>query len=134
MSPRDPRHLGPARGGYHLTAMVDRASPYLRLFAPLALGLFAVVFVVIVLSTVAGTSDSEQASESRSAGSTDRRAKPSRRDREKRLPSATYRVKEGDTLAGIASKTGRSPERLEDYNPGLDAQTLQPGQKLKLRE
>jgi LysM repeat protein len=116
--------------------MVDRASPYFRLFAPLALGLFAVVFVVIVLASVAGTPGSEQASESSSSGSTDSPASKGsrRRDREKRLPSATYRVREGDTLAGIAAKTGRSPERLQEYNPDLDAQTLQPGQKLKLRE
>ncbi len=115
--------------------MVDRASPYFRLFAPVALGLFAVVFVVIVLSTVASPS-SEQASDSRSAGSSEQSAGKSskRRNRERRLPSGSYRVKEGDTLAGIASKTGRSPQRLEDFNPGLDAQTLQPGQKLKLRE
>jgi len=43
-------------------------------------------------------------------------------------------VRAGDTLGSIAERTGRTPEQLQELNPGLDAQTLQPGQKLKLRE
>ena len=44
----------------------------------------------------------------------------------------TYTVKAGDTLSGIAEKTGVSLETLNDLNP--DADTLSPGQKLRLRK
>ena len=40
----------------------------------------------------------------------------------------------GDTLAGIAEKTGVTVERLQELNPDLDPQALVAGQKIKLRE
>jgi teichoic acid transport system ATP-binding protein len=45
----------------------------------------------------------------------------------------TYTVKPGDVLSSIAVKTGVTVEELQALNPGIDAQTLQPGDKLKLR-
>jgi LysM repeat protein len=45
----------------------------------------------------------------------------------------TYTVKAGDVLSGIAVKTGVPVEELMTLNPDVDAQTLHPGQKLKLR-
>lgn len=46
---------------------------------------------------------------------------------------ARYVVKEGDTLLGIAAKTGVSIERLQELNPEIDPQVLQAGQRIKLR-
>ena len=46
----------------------------------------------------------------------------------------TYTVRSGDTLAGIARKTGISAERLQELNPTVDPQALVSGQKLKLRK
>jgi len=43
-------------------------------------------------------------------------------------------VKSGDTLSGIAEKTGLSLEHIEALNPGLDANTLAVGRTLKLRQ
>jgi LysM repeat protein len=42
----------------------------------------------------------------------------------------SYTVKSGDTLSAIAEKTGVSLETLNKLNP--DADTLSPGQKLRL--
>jgi LysM repeat protein len=44
----------------------------------------------------------------------------------------TYTVKAGDTLSGIAGKTGVSLTRIETLNPKLDSQSLQTGETIKL--
>jgi LysM repeat protein len=44
-----------------------------------------------------------------------------------------YTVRSGDTLTSISLDTGVSVEQLEQLNPGLDTQALQPGQRLRLR-
>jgi LysM repeat protein len=43
-----------------------------------------------------------------------------------------YIIKDGDTLAGIASKLGIALDDLLAANPGLDPQTLRAGQSIKL--
>ena len=45
----------------------------------------------------------------------------------------TYVVVPGDTLSGIAVKTGIPLFRLERLNPDIDAATLNAGQQIKLR-
>jgi LysM repeat protein len=45
----------------------------------------------------------------------------------------TYTVRSGDTLSSISLDTGVPLDRLNQLNPRLDAQTLQPGQRLTLR-
>ena len=45
---------------------------------------------------------------------------------------STYTVKDGDTLAGIASRFGVSLEDLRAANPSIDASKLSVGQVLKL--
>lgn len=47
--------------------------------------------------------------------------------------AATYTVQAGDTLSGIAAKTGVSLSKLESLNPGINPGALQTGQHLKLR-
>ena len=44
----------------------------------------------------------------------------------------TYTVRAGDTLSGIAERTGVSLAALIRLNEGVDSQTLQTGQRLKL--
>lgn len=44
-----------------------------------------------------------------------------------------YTVREGDVLSSIADRTGVGLDRIEKLNPDLDAQTLQTGQRIKLR-
>ncbi len=45
---------------------------------------------------------------------------------------SSYTIKDGDTLAGIASRLGLVLEDLLAANPGLDPQTLRAGQSIKL--
>lgn len=44
-----------------------------------------------------------------------------------------YTVRSGDTLTSISLDTDVSVEQLQQLNPGLDTQALQPGQRLRLR-
>ena len=46
----------------------------------------------------------------------------------------TYTVRPGDTLAGIAERTGVSVEELQELNPNLDPNSLTVGDKIKLAE
>ncbi|MEA2451217.1 MAG: hypothetical protein QOG63_3149 [Thermoleophilaceae bacterium] len=50
-----------------------------------------------------------------------------------KLPQDVYIVKSGDTLGGIAEKTGVPVARLQELNPGLDQFQLVSGQRIKLR-
>jgi len=45
-----------------------------------------------------------------------------------------YVVKQGDTLSAIAMDAGVSVETLQQLNPDVDVQALQPGQRLRLRQ
>ena len=45
----------------------------------------------------------------------------------------TYIVRSGDTLSSISLETGVSVDTLQNLNPDVDVQALQPGERLKLR-
>jgi LysM repeat protein len=103
----------------------------MRLLAPLALVLVTLAFVAVVLTSRSGDGSGGPAKHaSRQTTSATRTAKTARRKPRK----ATYTVKTGDTLAGIADKTGVSVGRLQELNPALDPQALVSGQTIKLRE
>jgi LysM repeat protein len=108
-----------------------RRSPA-RLLAPLALLLVAAaVFVVVAGAT---SSDDEP---KKPAASTEQRSEPETTTTaapKAKPQKASYTVKAGDTLGGIAEQTGVSVERLQELNPELDPQALVSGQKIKLRE
>ena len=104
-----------------------------RILAPLALLVCAIAFFAVVLSS--GGRDSDEGE--RGPEGSERRASKkggSRSKDEPRTGAASYTVKTGDTLAGIAQKTGVSVEALQERNPELDPQALVSGQKIKLRE
>ena len=95
----------------------------LRLLAPIAIAVVLVGVVVVVVSSSDG--DSGDKGTARTATAPAKKKVPARK--------RTYRVKEGDTLTAISEKTGVSTARLIALNPGLDPQTLQLGDRLKLR-
>jgi LysM repeat protein len=118
--------------------MPDQASSSpARLLAPLALGVFAVLFFAIILSAGSG-GDGESKSTSSSAARTSTARKQARtttaRTTRPSPRASTYTVKVGDTLGSISETTGVSVQRLLDLNPDLDPQALVSGQKIKLRE
>ena len=47
---------------------------------------------------------------------------------------ATYRVRKGDTLSGIAERYGVSTDWILSLNPQLDPMALAIGQRINLRE
>ena len=114
--------------------MHDHGRPrFARLLAPLALIAFAAVVVVIVLgSGVVGDDDNGDTSARTSdlPAATERTTTAGRTQPRR----ATYTIKAGDTLSGIAADTGTTVEGLQELNPELDAQALVAGQKIKLRE
>jgi hypothetical protein len=117
--------------------METRSRSPLRLLAPVAIIVFALALVVVLSSATEeeeNTSNREvSAAKQRDLGrSTSERRRPRRR--EGRLPQGTYIVKTGDTLAGIAQKTGVPIEKIRELNPELDPQALVSGQRIKLRE
>ena len=95
----------------------------LRLLAPIAIAVVLVGVVVVVVSSSDGGSGDKGTA--RTATAPAKKKAPARK--------RTYRVKEGDTLTAISDQTGVSTARLIALNPGLDPQTLQLGDRLKLR-
>jgi hypothetical protein len=104
----------------------------LRLLAPAAVGLFALLALIIVVSSSVVFGGSQQ-----NADETDDRAgerADRRRARSRRSGRATYTVKSGDNLGTIARKNDTSIDRIQELNPQLDPQTLATGQRIKLQE
>jgi LysM repeat protein len=109
--------------------MSARSSSSARIIAPVALAVCAVAILVVIASSIGGDSSSgggstTETATQQGAGTTTGPAK--------RQP-ATYTVKSGDTLGGIAQSTGVPVETLQELNPELDPQALIAGQKIQLR-
>jgi len=104
--------------------MESKKNSYLaRLLA--VLGLIAAVVVIFVAIGAATSSNDEPATN---------KQQPNRQAQNKpKTKKKAYEVEEGDNLTTISDKTGIPVDRLEQLNPELDPQALQPGQKLKLR-
>jgi LysM repeat protein len=45
----------------------------------------------------------------------------------------TYTVQVGDTLGGIADKTGVPLERIQELNPSVDPHAMTTGQEIRLK-
>lgn len=95
-----------------------RRSPA-RFLAPLAL-----IAAAIAVYTVAQPEETSTSSSTTTAVTT-QKAKPKKQ-------AASYTVKPGDTLSGIAEKTGVPLEKIQELND-VDANSLRVGRKLKLR-
>ncbi|MGI8594976.1 MAG: LysM peptidoglycan-binding domain-containing protein [Solirubrobacteraceae bacterium] len=101
-----------------------------RYVAPLILVAMLVTTVVVVSTSLTGDKEAKRGDGSQVSAQEKRRKRERRRAR---AGQKSYRVKQGDTLEVIAIKTKVSREELVRFNPELDPQALQPGQKLKLR-
>jgi LysM repeat protein len=101
-----------------------------RVLAPLALLVCAIAFFAILLTGGGG----DNGDKTSAANTAEKRLKKTPKSKRRTGNKATYTVKTGDTLGGIAAKTGLSVEQLQTLNPELDPQALISGQKIKLRE
>lgn len=103
-----------------------RRSPA-RWLAPLALTTVAVVVALVATQTL--SDESKTSTVTRTTATT-----PQRSTGSKAVPRPrTYTVKSGDVLSVIAERYGVSVSRIESLNPDVDAQTLRPGIRLRLR-
>lgn len=106
------------------------------MLAPVSLGLFAVVFLIVVVTSLDGGSGSVGKSPAPSArssshGSASTSSSPAgRRSTNPRV----YVIKPGDTLSKISAATGVPVEQLQALNPLIDPKGLVTGQRIKLRE
>ncbi len=101
-----------------------------RYVAPFILVAMLVTTVVVIAASVGGDKEAKRGSGSQVSSPEQRRKRERRRARAKRT---TYTVQPGDTLEVIAEETKISRDDLVRFNPEVDPQALQPGQKLKLR-
>jgi LysM repeat protein len=113
-----------------------RRSPA-RLLAPIAL----VAFVFTLFVVIAGSDTDEESSNDGNRASQQQQdavettpGETTATGVEPRTSAATYTVKTGDTLGGIAETVGIPVTRLQELNPELDPQALVSGQKIRLRE
>jgi LysM repeat protein len=97
-----------------------------RLFALVALAAVAVGVYLIVHSGLSTHASTVKSTTQLLSGP---HAPPSRHHRTPRI----YVVKSGDTLSGISIRTHVSIFRLTQLNPSLSPNSLQTGQRLKLR-
>jgi LysM repeat protein len=98
-----------------------------RFLAPLALLAFVFALFMVVQSS---QTDSDETGTSNRA--TDSR--PTATPTPQRKGPRRYRVKVGDTPSSIAEKTGVPLEDILRLNPDLDPQTIQVGQRIRLRQ
>jgi LysM repeat protein len=106
--------------------MVHR-SP-VRFLAPLAL--LAVVFALFMIVQSSQTESDGNGTSNNSA--TD--SSPTPTPTPERKGPRRYRVRVGDTPSSIAEKTGVPLEDILRLNPDLDPQTIQVGQRIRLRQ
>lgn len=105
--------------------MKPRSSSTARIAAASALVL-ALVLAIAVIGGALGGGSSDSGKGGHGGSSVHRAAK------KKHVP-ASYEVQSGDTLIGIAHRTGVPVREIEALNPQVDPQILIAGEKLKLK-
>ena len=106
--------------------------------APLALIAVLVVFLAIVTSSGNNGGSSAGDSATTTAAETSTTTKAAAKSKAKKKAAATksaktYTVQVGDTLGGIADKTGVPLSRIEELNPNVDPHAMTTGQQIRLR-
>ncbi len=104
--------------------------PPSRWLAPLAIAAVAAAGYGVVTSNRGGTANGGPTGD---GSRTNKRSTSPTTTTKGATGSRTYTVKSGDTLSSISLETGVPLSRLNQLNPRLDAQMLQPGQRITLR-
>jgi LysM repeat protein len=103
-----------------------------RFLAPLALLGFVVALLIVVSHSTSGGGSGNDAQTTQEQPASSPSAKNGGTSSSHKGPRF-YRVKPGDTPTSIAAKTGVSLDQIQRLNPNLDPQTLNPGERIKLR-
>jgi LysM repeat protein len=120
-------------------AMDIGSSGRVRLLAPVALVAFVLILVIVISTTGSGSSHTT-ISKTELEKERDLGLGPYGGRRQGGATTATqstsagYTVKSGDTLGGIAARTGVSVSRIEQLNPSVTPpHTLLSGERLRLK-
>ena len=113
------------------TKLPSSLSP--RMIAPAALALFALVLLIVIAASLGGGSSGPDKQGRVTRQTHQARTGPERGSTGAMAGRRSYVVKPGDTLAGIATRTGVAIDRLIALNPSVDPQELVTGQRIKLR-
>lgn len=112
----------------------ERVSWGPRILAPVAFFAAATILIVIVNNSLSGNEERASPNASPPAatgaaatttGATTTRGAPTRR--------RFYRIQEGDTLEALALRFDTTVDDLLRLNPGIDANALTPGQRIRIR-
>jgi LysM repeat protein len=98
-----------------------------RVLAPLALIACGLALFLLVSQTLSGGDDEPGRDRA------PRKEQRAKQEKEPAVKGDTYVVVPGDTFSGIALKAGIPLSRLERLNKGVDPNTLNAGQTLKLK-
>ena len=116
-----------------------RRSPA-RFLAPLALIAVLVAFLAIVTNSgdsggVTTTPETNTSAATTSTTTTKKKAdvKVKKKAAAGEDDGKTYTVQVGDTLGGIADKTGVPLDRIEELNPNVDPHAMTTGQEIRLK-
>lgn len=114
-----------------------RRSPA-RFLAPLALIAVVVTFVSIVDGSgrnggSASPNPSASTTKTSKAAGSKRGTAKTTTTKAVSGSNASYTVQVGDTLGGIADKTGVPLDRIQTLNPNVDPHAMTAGQKIKLK-
>jgi LysM repeat protein len=119
--------------------METRSGSSLRLIAPAALIAFGIALMIVIATggpAHKGSGNQPTKQEQKDLGlkvtgnHKPHQPKPAPPPQQQQ---SEYVVQTGDTLGGIASKTGVTVEKLQQLNPHLDPQALVSGQRIKLK-
>lgn len=104
-----------------------------RIVAPLAF--FAAATILVLLVQSAMNSGSGEAAESAPAAPAETAPTATERTTTQvpRAQRRFYRIRSGDTLEQIAVRFDTTVDDLLRLNPGIDAQALTPGQRIRVR-
>ena len=111
---------------------MNHRSP-LRFLAPVALIAVIVAIFIVVGSQSGGGGGDDGSKAGNGTELTAEQKKRKRERRERRESRKTYTVRAGDSLDAIAITVKVPKETLQQLNPDLDPQALQPGQKIRIR-
>ena len=110
-----------------------KARPQIARYAAPAAFLLGVTIAVLLIRSGLGGGNSTTTVGPVSNPTTTSAATTAKRGSTTARGTRYYTVQRGDTFGSISSKTGASIAELERLNPGVSSNTLQVGQKLRVK-